>query len=89
MSSLTTLYYEPDPIGFFKTIAGFVYKPITGVLQLTLKITEGIKNTTKFKFEIEDFETRRRYPVIFWGNEHYYIEYDGSNSEIILMLQSF
>jgi hypothetical protein len=47
LSSLTTLYYEPDPIGLVKTLAGFVYKPITGVLQLTLKITEGIKKYNK------------------------------------------
>lgn len=26
---------------------------------------------------------------MFWGNEHYYIEYDESTSELLLMLENF
>ena len=68
LSSLTTFYYESTPLGLLKTAAGLIYKPITGLLQLTLKISEGIKNTTKFSFQVEDFETRKRYPMVFYGS---------------------
>jgi hypothetical protein len=78
LSSLSPLYYEPSPVGLLKAAIGLIYKPVTGLLQFTLKISEGIKNTTKFNFEVEDFDVRKRYPVVFYGSEHYYKEYDDS-----------
>lgn len=72
LSSLSTLFYEPTPVGLLKTVAGLIYKPVTGLLQLTLKITEGIKNTAKFSFQVEDNETRKRPPIVFYGSGHYY-----------------
>lgn len=48
---------------------GAVFKPVTGVMDLTSKTAEGIKNTTKIFDKEKENEMRSRHPRCFYGRE--------------------
>jgi vacuolar protein sorting-associated protein 13A/C len=67
---------EKDGVeGFFKGamkgFAGLVVKPVVGVMDLTSKTAEGIKNTANY-FDDKPNEKRSRPPRVFYGTEQYY-----------------
>jgi len=57
-----------------KGFAGLVVKPVVGVMDLTSKTAEGIKNTATI-FDDKPNETRIRPPRVFYSEEHYYKNY--------------
>ena len=64
---------EKDGVeGFFKGtikgLAGLIVKPVVGVMDLTSKTAEGIKNTANY-FDDKSNETRFRPPRVFYSCE--------------------
>jgi vacuolar protein sorting-associated protein 13A/C len=51
-----------------KGIAGLVVKPVVGVMDLTSKTAEGIKNTATI-FDDKPTEIRKRPPRVFYSDE--------------------
>ena len=51
-----------------KGLAGLVVKPVVGVMDMTSKTAEGIKNTANI-FDDKQNETRYRPPRVFYGKE--------------------
>jgi len=47
---------------------GAVFKPVTGVMDLTSKTAEGIKNTTDIFDSKKEKETKIRPPRCFYGS---------------------
>lgn len=46
-----------------------VFKPVTGILRMTLRISEGIKKTTKFDFALGSKKFKTRLPIVFYQRE--------------------
>jgi vacuolar protein sorting-associated protein 13A/C len=70
---------EKDGVGGFfkgalKGFAGLVVKPVVGVIDLTSKTAEGIKNTANY-FDEKPNEKRSRPPRVFYSREQYYKVY--------------
>jgi vacuolar protein sorting-associated protein 13A/C len=55
--------------GTFKGLAGLIVKPVVGVMDLTSKTAEGIKNTTNLFDDNKPNEKRYRPPRIFYSRE--------------------
>jgi len=75
--------------GLSKGIAGLVIKPISGVIDLTSKTAEGIKNTTRlFDVPVNDLSQQRsRLPRIFYEQSQFFKSYCQLHSEVVLFLQ--
>jgi hypothetical protein len=44
-----------------------IFKPVTGILRMTLRISEGIKKTTKFSFGLNEKQYKHRAAIIFYN----------------------
>ena len=69
--------------GILKGFAGLVVKPVSGILDLFSKTTEGIKNTVN----TEDFDlVKIRKPRIFYGKYKIIKTYNYYHSDVIELL---
>jgi hypothetical protein len=67
-------------------VINIVVKPVTGLLRMTLKISEGIRKTTKFEF-ISGKVIKKRLPIVFYRRSQTYRAYDSSASELMNCLK--
>lgn len=64
--------FEGDysPVNIIKEVGtsmiNLVFKPVTGILRMTLRISEGIKKTTKFEFGQTEKKFKNRFPIVFY-----------------------
>lgn len=49
------------------SIVKILFKPITGILRMTLRISEGIKKTTQFQFNLTQAKFKTRCPIVFYN----------------------
>ena len=63
-----------------------VYKPVKGLLRMTLKISEGIKKTALFSFEGKH-TFKHRSPIVFYGREELFRPYSESESNYMNTLK--
>ena len=63
-----------------------VLKPVKGVLQMTLKISEGIKKTAQFSFDSHSKIFRNRDRIVFYGMSEKFINYDPIQSAYLTSL---
>ena len=55
-------------------LSGIVLKPVTGILDLTSKFTEGVKNTATY-YDDKANDVRVRYPRVFYDRLKYIKSY--------------
>ena len=76
---------EEGAKGFFKGVykgtAGFICKPVSGVLDFTSKTAEGVKSSAIY-FDEKPSEYRWRWPRAFYGYEKFFKIYSISDAEI-------
>jgi hypothetical protein len=69
------------------TVINIVWKPVTGILRMTLRISEGIRKTTKFEFVATDKIYKQRLPIVFYQREQIYRTYNAQHSELMNTLK--
>lgn len=74
--------------GCFKGITGLITKPITGVLDFTSQVTEGVKNTAQI-FDDKANELKQRKPRVFYGVDSYFKEYNSHDADYLKILNKF
>ena len=74
--------------GAWQGVSGLVVKPLTGVLDVASKTSEGIKNTATRDDEKPN-QTRERFPRPFYGVERFYRTYLATDAEIVYLLQVY
>ena len=72
--------------GILKGIGGVITKPISGVIDLVSKTSEGIKNT--IKKNDESFQ-RVRLPLPLYGKYKFYKEYNKREAELYYFIKKF
>ena len=64
-------------------MVSIVFKPVKGILQMTLKISEGIKKTALFSFDSTSKKFRMRDRIVFYGMEEKFSTYDTFQSSYL------
>lgn len=71
--------------GTLKGLAGLIVKPVVGVMDMTSKTAEGIKNSANF-FDEKPSLSRYRPPRVFYSIQQFYKNYKIQDSEISELL---
>lgn len=61
-------------------MVNMVFKPIKGILRMTLKISQGIKKTAQFSFNQRTF-SKTRSPIVFYNRQEYFLPYNKEESK--------
>ena len=73
--------------GTFQGITGLVVKPVTGLLDATSKVGEGIKNTAT-SLDDKPNSIWERDPRVFYDKEQFFSDYKSNDAKIMLLLQN-